>query len=128
MRWAAAIGWTALLLYAVWGPPPTRAPLFAYEDKVFHLGGFGGLAAAWMWALDRPRAVVLIGVLAAVVTEVGQAFLPWPRSPEWADGVADLVGVGLGVGLAWWVLRQPPLRRKSRTPKRGSASRSGTPR
>ena len=87
-RWCAALAWSVLLFLAVWGPPPTREPMFAHEDKVFHLCAFGGMAAAWLWALGRRRAAIAVAVSAAAISEVGQGYLPWPRSPDVVDFVA----------------------------------------
>ncbi|MEM6294368.1 MAG: VanZ family protein [Myxococcota bacterium] len=97
-----------MLLVAVWGPPPTRAPLFPNEDKVSHLLGFAGLAGAWWCAFGRKPWAAALGLVFAVVTEVGQGYLPYPRSPEVGDAVADAVGVALGLVVTPWLVRRLP--------------------
>lgn len=108
-RWARVLApaWTIALAVGLWLPGSATPPVVLGIDKLAHLGGFAVLAALWMWALTGARRtwlVVLGGMAFAVATEVVQGVLPWPRTPELLDVVADGVGVllGVAVGRARW--------------------------
>lgn len=70
-----------------------------YTDKVVHAVLFAliGLLAARGWADNRRHlAVVLLGcVCLALLTEFLQTWVP-DRDSNWADGVANLLGLTLG--------------------------------
>lgn len=82
--------------------PANRLPdsgLVRY-DKVVHGGLFflwglawrrGGLGTGW---------VVALGILMALGTELGQAFMGVGRHADVADAVADAVGLALGAWIA----------------------------
>jgi hypothetical protein len=106
VAWAAALGYTALLVFLLWSPPTQQPPLFPHDDKVFHALAFSGIGATWWWATLRGRVVWIVGATLAVVTEVVQGMLPWPRSTDPLDMAADLVGVALGLFGGRWVLRR----------------------
>jgi VanZ family protein len=75
-------------------------------DKLAHLAAFGTLTVLVELAL-RPRAWLLIAtpLLVSALDEFHQAFLPG-RSAELADWLAG----GVGVLLAFWLLRRTRLR------------------
>lgn len=103
VAWAWALGYTGLLLFLLWSPPTDSPPLFPHDDKVFHALAFSGIGASWWWATHRPRFVWTLGLIMAVGTEVVQSLLPWPRSMDPFDMLADLVGVGVGLSAARWL-------------------------
>ena len=72
-------------------------------DKLVHAALFAALAVAGRWAgcAAVPLGGLLVGY--AVVSELVQGFTPLARSASMADGLADLVGIGLGLA-AWAVL------------------------
>lgn len=101
LRIALALGVTALVLAFLWAPPPP-APRFEipHLDKYLHLGLFFAVAASWRFAGMRPRSVAIYGVVLGVVTEVVQGTLPWPRTPDGLDVVADAVGIAIALALS----------------------------
>ena len=69
-------------------------------DKLVHLALFAALAGTGRWA--GVRAPLLAGLLAAyaLLSEIVQALTPLQRSGSLSDGLADVLGVALGL-LAW---------------------------
>ncbi len=104
LRTAVAIGTTAIVLAFLWAPPPP-APHFhiPHLDKYLHLGLFFAVAASWRFARMRPKHVAIYGVVLGIVTEIVQGALPWPRTPDVLDVVADAIGIAIAIGLgeAW---------------------------
>jgi VanZ family protein len=95
-----AIGWLAL------SPrPPT---LFSTGwDKANHLLAFATLAAAasFGWVAARRRVAIAFWLLGyGALIEVLQHWVPG-RSSEFADLVADAVGIAFGLWLAGWLQR-----------------------
>jgi VanZ family protein len=74
-------------------------------DKFVHLALFTALALAGCWAGVRPGVVAVVLVAYATVSEVVQALAPLERSGSFADGLADVLGVTLGL-LAWAGIRR----------------------
>ena len=99
----AATLWTVGILVACWAPveaggggtfPPGT-------DKAVHLAMFAGFGFLWLRAAPGHLArVVVAGLALAVVTEAVQAWLPFDRSADALDALADGVGLALGVGAA----------------------------
>lgn len=104
--WPLALGYTALLVFLLWSPPTDSPPLFPHDDKVFHALAFSGIGGSWWWATGRPRLVWIFGITMAVSTEVVQGLLPWPRSMDPLDMLADTVGVGIGLFAGRWISRR----------------------
>ncbi len=112
IRWAAIV-WTLGILVALSLPPediPGPSRLLAL-DKIAHAVLFGGFGLLWMLALRRPAAhraagVLLAGSLFAIFTEIYQGLLPYPRTPDPLDALADVAGLALAVGLAYLWLRR----------------------
>ncbi len=75
--------------------------LFEGSDKVIHAGLYAvlgaGLAFGRVRAIDPPPhwLLVLVGMLYGLTDEVHQIFVRG-RSPDWADWVADVIGVLCG--------------------------------
>ncbi len=88
------------MLFLLLGPPVPRPPLFPHDDKAFHLLGFAGIGGAWWLALLRTRAVCIVGLSLAVLTELGQGLLPYGRVADPWDTLADAAGVAVGVLVA----------------------------
>lgn len=106
MRWGFAILCTLGIFAMTWLPSPSGPPMFDGIDKVVHVGSFFVLTLAWRWAGLDARLMLALGVVLAAVTEYGQGLLPWPRSPEFFDVLADVAGVVLGVAMwpmARWI-------------------------
>ena len=102
-RRVIALLWTAAILGMTLLPSVGGPSMFEHQDKVAHFGAFAGFGLAWTWARVDARLVAGAGLVLAIVTEYGQGLLPWPRSPELGDLVADLVGLAVGQGLGWWL-------------------------
>ncbi|MEM1270628.1 MAG: VanZ family protein [Bacteroidota bacterium] len=75
-------------------------------DKFVHAALFFGFAWLWRWAGGRTRVVLASGLVYAVMTEIYQGWLPWDRTPDPFDMLANTVGLVLGL-LAWYVKSKP---------------------
>ncbi len=81
--------------------------LFSQQDKIAHLGIFGGLTELTLWSLPaqwtlRGRFLMLLTVMLVYGAgiELVQPLLPDSgRSAEWMDLVADAIGIAVGGGL-----------------------------
>jgi len=101
-RVLVAIGWTMIVLTMLWAPTPPPPPIvIPYFDKYVHLAFFFGIGLAWRFAQMRRAWVLALGLVLGALTELVQGNLPWPRSADALDVVADAVGLGLAV-LAFW--------------------------
>ncbi len=105
MWWVLALGYTGLLIVMLLGPSVPRPPLFPHDDKAFHLLAFAGVGGAWWLALRRVRPVWAVGLSMAVLTELGQALLPYGRAGDPLDALADVAGVALGLLVGRWLRR-----------------------
>lgn len=73
-------------------------------DKLIHVGIFVVFAWLWMRAIDsitrmRAGGVFAFGVIFAIMTEIYQGMLPFERSPDPLDAMADTVGILIGIAL-----------------------------
>jgi hypothetical protein len=100
-----AIAWTLLMLFVFWSPSPVQEAAPEWADEAVHGGSFFGFTIAWGLARVRPRWIAASGVALAIVTELVQPLLPWPRTAELGDVVADACGVALGLLLVGWRIR-----------------------
>ena len=104
-----AILWTVAIVVACLVPGnelPEVTLLPFSPDKLVHLAMFLGFGGLWM-AVD-PRHWLRVAVAGAVLgigIELVQGALPIGRSADPLDALADLVGLGLGIGLAAWTRR-----------------------
>jgi VanZ family protein len=101
VRPLVAIGVTLAVLAFLWAPPPPDPKLdIPHLDKYLHLGLFFAVAASWRFARMPPLRVLGFGILLGIVTEIVQGTLPWPRTPDVLDVVADAIGIALALGIA----------------------------
>ena len=92
-------GATALTILALALAPSEAAFSATGWDKTNHLLAFSVLALLGFRAYPGRWTVVILGLLAyGGLIEILQSFTP-DRSAEWADLVADSVGLGLGYGV-----------------------------
>lgn len=99
-----AVGWLAL-------QPRPPASMNLGWDKLNHGAAFAALAfSAWLGhaASTRRRGLALLALwIYGGLIEVAQTWLP-PRQGDWADLLADTVGLALGTALAVGILRRLP--------------------
>ena len=96
-----ALFWTFLILLAcTWpGKDIPAAPIVGF-DKLVH----AGLFIVWtiLWTLVYPKKAalfVLLGMAYGLGLEFYQQLLPFDRTFDWWDAVADAVGVIIGFGI-----------------------------
>lgn len=96
-----ALFWTFLILLAcTWpGKDIPAAPIVGF-DKLVH----SGLFIVWtiLWTLVYPKKaalIVLLGMAYGLGLEFYQQLLPFDRTFDWWDAVADAVGVIIGFGV-----------------------------
>jgi VanZ family protein len=117
-RWLAIL-WTAVIFVACWLPRTwmpiregaPRARRVPHADKVVHAVLFAGFGFLWVRALPRGSGVrvLVLGLLVAVVTELGQNHHWVGRDGSVEDGLADLIGALVGVlSATTWAKRFPP--------------------
>lgn len=89
-------------LAVLFAPASDVPPAAPGVDKVVHLALFAALAAVGRWAGVRARALAVLLLGYAALSEVVQGLPALGRSTSLADWVADAVGVL--IGLALWEL------------------------
>lgn len=109
-----ASAWTLVILALCWIPSHLlrvkesgpRPFLFAHIDKLVHFSLFAGFAFLWA-RVGRPRAglVLAAGVALAILTELGQELPIVGRDADVLDGLADAIGVAVGL-LAFEAIRR----------------------
>jgi hypothetical protein len=120
IRIAMAAAWTVVIFALCWMPGEwvqeveEGSPWFQIPDldKVVHWGIFVLFTVLWLRVgISRRRYawVALAGLAVAVLTEVGQLYLPVGRDGEVGDAITDLIGVAIGLGVARWI--EPLFRR-----------------
>jgi len=93
--------------------PGTELPKVPVSDKLEHALAFFVLSAAAVQLFRRgaPLAIVALGLLAlGGAIELAQALLTTTRAMEAADFLADAIGIGAGLAIAWTPLRDVLLR------------------
>jgi hypothetical protein len=121
LRWAAAAGWTLVILLLCWLPHTVVREVednsswfeIPYLDKIVHGGIFVVFAVLWLRAPRAPGQlgygwVALGGLILAVVSEVGQNMAWVGRDASVADTLTDWAGLAVGLLLA--PLLEPGLR------------------
>lgn len=96
--WLLALGagtWLALI------PAAQAAAMFSFWDKAQHAFAYAVLAVLGLWAFPQRRVFVLLALAAhGGLIELLQAGLTTTRQGEWADWLADLLGLLLVAVLA----------------------------
>ena len=94
-----AVAWTLLIVAAcsIPGRDVPRVDVVS-ADKLAHFVLFAGLGGLWMRAFTAPlrrraKWVVIGGLAFALLTEVYQGLLPFDRSPDPLDALADVAGL-----------------------------------
>ncbi|MFK7845033.1 MAG: VanZ family protein [Rhodothermales bacterium] len=99
-RYIFAIGWT-LLIVAGCSIPGNDIPQIGFDlfefDKLIHFTFF--LLYGWLWSKALPNIpskllwVGLSGICFGVATEIYQGMLPWDRTPDPMDAIANMLGL-----------------------------------
>ena len=101
-----AILWTLLILLACsWpGKDIPEAPVAGF-DKIVHSGLFVVWTVLWLLVYpSKSKQVIILGIVYGLGLEFYQQILPFDRTFDWWDAVADSVGVLLGYGFKTIVL------------------------
>lgn len=96
-NWAAWL-WTFTILIACSLPGKSipAAPMMGF-DKIVHIGLFWVWIILWLLATrGKVLFYILLGMAYGLALEFYQQLLPFDRSFDWWDAVADAVGVLLG--------------------------------
>jgi len=114
--WLAPV-WTILIIIALSVPGKSLPSVSILDfDKYIHAGLFFVLTILWLAALaDRTalRAIVIVSliILFSFASELYQEMLPFDRTADIFDAIAD--SVGALVGFAFWGIRtavtRPPV-------------------
>ncbi len=108
--------WTVLILVACWIPrealPPEETIDFGFHvpnlDKLIHVMIFFGFGALWMLSgrvtQRRIGIVAVLGFVLMLVSEIGQTTPFVNRDASLMDGLADVVGLALGIWAALWLV------------------------
>jgi peptidoglycan/LPS O-acetylase OafA/YrhL len=94
------------VIVSMWPVAEDARPWFRYEDKAHHALAFAVLAVlGWLGRFpSMPRlALGLIALGAAIELAQGLTFT---RTAEWADLLADTVGVMVGMAVVAWARRR----------------------
>ena len=99
-RWLAWF-WTFLILTAcTWPGKDIPAAPVAGFDKIVHAGLFTVWTMLWLLAYPRKWLVIIIsGMAYGLGLEFYQQLLPFDRTFDWWDAVADAVGVLTGFAI-----------------------------
>lgn len=98
--WLAVVA--ALVVVITWlclRPSSGGDQWFTGVDKLQHAAAFLGLAGLMLALVERRRYAAVCAALLAFggAIEIAQYLMPYGRSAEWADLVADGVGIALGL-------------------------------
>ena len=105
-----------IVFLSLFNPPQTRLDTITFIDKIAHICMYGGLELIiWMEYLRSHAAInkvkfILLGIIAPIalgcVMELAQMMLTVNRSGEWADVIADALGVLAGAAAGYFILRR----------------------
>ncbi len=110
--------WLLCTVVAVLALVPTEVlppSVFDWSDKAQHALGFAGLGLLGLQAYPQHRLGLFVGLLAfGGAIELAQAATTW-RQGEWADWLAD----GVGLGVVWGVTHPNAGWQRSRSTRAG---------
>ncbi|MBT8401129.1 MAG: VanZ family protein [Rhodothermia bacterium] len=98
-----ATAWTILIVAACTIPGRDIPDVdIDFADKFAHFALFFGYGWLWMRAMAAPlrKRLILVGisgVLLSIGTEFYQGLLPWERSPDLYDSIANTAGLAVSV-------------------------------
>ncbi|WP_228713613.1 VanZ family protein [Arundinibacter roseus] len=108
--WPALL-WTFLIVVACTLPGKSipNAPIIGF-DKIVHFGLFFGWTLLWLLLYPKKILIVcLSGICFGIFLEFYQQWLPFDRTFDWWDALADAVGVFLALG--FYIVSRPTIQR-----------------
>ena len=105
----------AIIFLSLFNPPQTKLDKVTNIDKIAHVCMYGGLELI-LWIeylrhhtnIDKTK-FFLFGIIFPIalggLMELAQIYLTQKRSGEWADIIADTIGVMAGATLGYFVIR-----------------------
>lgn len=107
-RWRWLLAWLVVLVGWLALSPAPPETLSSGWDKLNHAGAFAALTVVGVFASPRSRnhRLALLGAVFCFggLIEIAQSFTP-TRSAEWADLLADAIGMAAGVMLTVLIAR-----------------------
>ena len=104
-----------IVFLSLFNPPQTRLDPITGIDKIAHICMYGGLELViWIEYLRHHDnldfiKVLLLGIISPIMLgglmEIAQMKLTQVRSGEWADLLADSIGVLLGAAVGYFAIR-----------------------
>lgn len=105
----------AILFLSLFNPPQTKLDKISNIDKIAHVCMYGGLELViWFEYLRHHKnlnwnRILLFGIIAPIalggLMELAQMKLTQGRSGEWADLIADAIGVLAGTAVGYFAIR-----------------------
>lgn len=98
----------ACILYAsIVRTPHLTLPPISYSDKWAHIAMYLLFGAVWMWELNNntpSKKRIFLGwicpILYGGLMEILQEQFFYPRTGDWKDWIADIIGTTAGIALA----------------------------
>ena len=104
-----------ILFLSLFNPPKTKLDPIPNIDKIVHVCMYGGLELViWIEYLRHHNnlnwiKILFLGIIAPIafggLMEIAQMELTQGRSAEWADFLADSVGVLIGAAIGYFAIR-----------------------
>ena len=104
-----------ILFLSLFNPPKTKLDPIPNIDKIVHVCMYGGLELViWIEYLRHHNnlnwiKILFLGIIAPIafggLMEIAQMELTQGRSAEWADFLADSVGVLIGAAVGYFAIR-----------------------
>ena len=104
-----------ILFLSLFNPPKTKLDPIQGIDKIVHVCMYGGLELViWIEYLRHHNnlnwvKILFLGIIAPIafggLMEIAQMELTQRRSAEWADFLADSVGVLIGAAVGYFAIR-----------------------
>ena len=105
----------AILFLSLFNPPKTKLDPIEGIDKIVHVCMYGGLELViWFEYLRHHEnlnwvKILLFGIIAPIalggIMEIAQMKLTQGRSGEWADLIADSIGILIGAAIGYYVIQ-----------------------
>lgn len=105
----------AILFLSLFNPPKTKLDTVQNIDKIAHVCMYGGLELViWIEYLRHHNnlnwfKIILFGIIFPILLgglmELAQMKLTLGRSGEWADLIADAIGVLIGAAVGYFAIR-----------------------